>query len=373
MPSSPWISPFSRIKPIAVAFACALVSSACSVTPVIPAPVTATPPALGATSDASLRRYKIDSSQVSVSGISAGGALASQLHVALSSVFKKGVGLVAAPPYFCSQGSVANGLGYCTKATDTLKPPTAELIKAAETWSGSTIDSISNLSDTRVYIFSGALDSQVKQLSVNETDNFYRHFAGNANVHYKKDVPAEHSWVTNFYGTACAGFASPYINNCDYDLVGEMLKWIHGKLNPRATAIESNFLKFDQNEFRPDATRDRDGFDDTGWVYVPTSCKNGATCRIHVSLHGCMQGQSFVDDKFVRYAGYNEWAETNNMIVLYPQGVASGKVGTASFNPVGCWDWWGYSGGTGPNDYALKLGVQPSVIKKMTDRLKGII
>lgn len=44
-----------------------------------------------------------------------------------------------------------------------------------------------------------------------------------------------------------------------------------------------------------------------------------------------------LDDEFVRNAGYNEVGELNNIIILYPQAIA-----TAS-NPNGCWDWWGYT------------------------------
>ena len=36
-------------------------------------------------------------------------------------------------------------------------------------------------------------------------------------------------------------------------------------------------------------------------------------------------------------AGYNEVGELNNIIILYPQAIA-----TVS-NPNGCWDWWGYT------------------------------
>ena len=39
---------------------------------------------------------------------------------------------------------------------------------------------------------------------------------------------------------------------------------------------------------------------------------------------------------FVRIIGYNKWADTNRIIVLYPQATPT------SSNPLGCWDWWGY-------------------------------
>ncbi|WP_235580933.1 hypothetical protein [Pseudorhodoferax sp. Leaf265] len=36
--------------------------------------------------------------------------------------------------------------------------------------------------------------------------------------------------------------------------------------------------------------------------------------------------------------GFNRWADTNRLIVLYPQVARSGA---SPFNPKGCWDWWG--------------------------------
>ncbi|CAN5293832.1 PHB depolymerase family esterase [soil metagenome] len=324
-------------------------------------------PALG---EKSLQRYTIDPAQVSVSGVSGGGAMASQLHIAYSSVFKKGAGLFAAPPYYCAEGSLMAGLACSISATEDKKPNVAKLVEQTRSWSGNRIDPLSNLASTRVYIFSGSLDTRVKPMTVNETFNFYTSLIPRENVFYKSDLAAAHSMVTSTYGNACDGYAAPYLNNCNFDLAGETLRWIHGMLNARTGAIAANFHQFDQNEFRPADMRDTDGIDSTGWVYVPSACKKGAVCKLHVALHGCQQGQAQVAEKFYKYAGYNEWAESNNMIVLYPQNVPSGKTGTPAFNPAGCWDWWGY---TGAADYATKAGVQPTAIVKMVNRLKGSI
>lgn len=57
----------------------------------------------------------------------------------------------------------------------------------------------------------------------------------------------------------------------------------------------------------------------------------------------------------MRHAGYNAWAESNNIIVLYPQ------VHASLLNPMGCWDWWGYTGA----HYAQKGGPQMATIKNM--------
>jgi len=64
----------------------------------------------------------------------------------------------------------------------------------------------------------------------------------------------------------------------------------------------------------------------------------------------------------VRGAGFNEWAETNGLVVLYPQSKSSR---VAPMNPLGCWDWWGYTG----EGYATRDGAQIKAVAAMVDRL----
>ena len=44
--------------------------------------------------------------------------------------------------------------------------------------------------------------------------------------------------------------------------------------------------------------------------------------RVHVVFHGCRQAAQAIKDQFVREAGYNRWAETNRIVILYPQAVS---------------------------------------------------
>jgi poly(3-hydroxybutyrate) depolymerase len=64
-----------------------------------------------------------------------------------------------------------------------------------------------------------------------------------------------------------------------------------------------------------------------------------------------------VGQAFVRNAGYNRWADTNKIVVLYPQ---TGKGATN-----GCWDWWGYDDA----NYAKKSAPQMKAIVAMMDRI----
>jgi hypothetical protein len=54
-----------------------------------------------------------------------------------------------------------------------------------------------------------------------------------------------------------------------------------------------------------------------------------------------------------------EWAESNDIIILYPQ-VKSGPG-----NPNECWDWWGYTN----SNYHTRHGKQMSAVSRMIDHL----
>ncbi len=55
-----------------------------------------------------------------------------------------------------------------------------------------------------------------------------------------------------------------------------------------------------------------------------------------------------------------EVAELNNLIILFPQVVPSV---ISPINPMGCWDWWGYT----TKEFATKLSPQMLSVKKMID------
>jgi poly(3-hydroxybutyrate) depolymerase len=99
---------------------------------------------------------------------------------------------------------------------------------------------------------------------------------------------------------------------------------------------------------------------DEAYVYVPASQQGG--CKVHVAFHGCKQSAESVKDDFYNKSSYNDWADSNRLIVLYPQVNKSPMV---PFNPEGCWDWFGYTGAL----YATKSGPQIQAIRAMIQRL----
>jgi len=303
-----------------------------------------------------LPKLKIDQSQITLSGLSSGGYMAVQLHVAYSNTFK-GVGVIAGGPYYCAENSIFKALGQCMSKPSEID--VSKLIALTNKWSNDKeIDPIINLKSSKVYLFSGTQDSTVKPAVVDSLNAYYEYFVNPKNIIYQNNLPAEHAMITDQYGATCSSKASPYLNNCQTDLAGNILKHLYGNLKERNNkSLESeNFIEFDQKEFVSGHA-----MASTGWVYIPQACKGGkSSCKLHIALHGCHQNVSDVKLEFVQNAGYNRWADTNHLVVLYPQ---TGKGSTNS-----CWDWWGYDS----SNYAKKSGPQMSAIKAMVDHIGAL-
>lgn len=280
------------------------------------------------------------------------------MHVAHSSVVR-GAGVVAGGPYYCAQGSVFAAYYHCLDpgffgplpATAVLKAQT-EAFAAAHR-----IDATSHLAGSRAWLFSGSQDTTVASSVVEALNAYY----GQYKVHtaFVRE-PAGHGMVTTDYGNPCGTTAAPYLNDCDYDAAGEILNFLLGPLEAPSSAPTGRVVEFDQKPFA-DGSPYAISLADAGFVYIPRACETDR-CRIHVAFHGCRQEADVVGKAFVLHAGYNRWADTNHLIVLYPQTIARYLW---LFNPRGCWDWWGY---TGP-DYATRSAPQMRAVMGMIERL----
>jgi len=134
---------------------------------------------------------------------------------------------------------------------------------------------------------------------------------------------------------------------------------LHGRNNG---TLDGTLIHFDQTAFGASASN---SMDTNGYVFVPKGCANGHSCGLVVAFHGCLQTQADIGTKFITEAGINAWADSNDIVVLYPFAVQS--TSATAYNPNGCWDWWGYDD---PN-YALKSGTQISIVYKMVQRVMG--
>ena len=332
-----------------------------------------------------LPALNIDVSQTSISGISSGGFMAVQFQVAHSSIVK-GAGVVAGGPYYCSHNDLGTALYkcsctgepkmYCEVTGSSADVPS--LIEATQTmYTEGLIDAPANIANQKVLTLSGAKDTLVPPLIAEQLSTYYANLGlPAANLWKVRLDNAAHTMPTFDYGIACEKEAEPYIGKCGFDSAKAILSWIYGPLqNPGATA-KGKFIQFDQKAYIPADQRGRFlwnlGLDSTGWVYVPDSCAKGEPCRLHIAMHGCKQGQTYLPltrppggglyygTTFVKNVGYDRWADNNHLVVLYPQAVS-----IPWLNPKGCWDWWGYSG----EDYANQRGVQIRSLRAMVAQL----
>ena len=294
-----------------------------------------------------------------MSGVSSGAYMAVQMHVAHSRTIK-GAGVIAGGPYYCAQGSVFAAFYNCMEPGFFAPlPATALLVERTRAFSEArSIDAPANLAESRAWLFTGTRDRTVASSVVEALNGYYQALKVETVVVH--DKPAGHGMVTEDFGNRCDATAAPYLNDCDYDAAGEMLRLLLGPLAPPAAAPGGRLVRFDQKRYARGDARAL-GLADEAFVYVPKSCESGH-CRVHVAFHGCRQNADAVGEAFVRHAGYNRWADANRLIVLYPQTVARYF---PVFNPRGCWDWWGYTGA----DYATRDGAQIRAVWAMVRRL----
>ncbi len=322
-----------------------------------------------------LRQYNIDPSKVFVAGISSGGFAAVQMHVAHSSIFK-GAAIYAGGVYWCAgAGGAATALANCgglTLATDqaSYNSTLAESVAYLDAQSAlGSIDAATNLQGQPVYLWSGTLDKTVHPLEMADLNTQYKYYG--ANVHFDNSFPAAHGWESPEGELACGTTGTPFMVNCSvngqvYDSVKTWLTMFLGGLNPRNNgALRGTLAPFDQTEFGSSVNL---SMSTTGGVFVPKACSQGQECGLVMALHGCKQQASLIGNRWVAQAGINEWADTNRLVVLYPDTVASSAPNTT--NPNGCFDWWGYSNQYYP-DYAIKSGLQMSALYAMVQRVTG--
>lgn len=306
-----------------------------------------------------LSPYNADPAMSTVSGISSGGYMAVQMHIAYSASFMTGAAIFAGGPFYCTKGSVSTATGSCM--TGSPAPSAAESINTTNSYaSAGYIDATSNLSNSKVYLFGGTNDSTVKQSVMNVLKTYYANYVPAANITYDNTTAAEHAWISPYGPNACGTKADPYISNCSKDPQQTFLSMFYGTLSAKNTGtLGGSFIEFDQKEFFDDKNPKAHSVADSGWMYVPGSCAANKSCKVHISYHGCQQYYAKIGDKFIKKAGLNEWADTNNIIVVYPQTV------TGTGNPNGCWDWWAYD----DQNFAKKTGRQMLMSKRILDRI----
>ena len=316
----------------------------------------------GPAQPSTLPALPIDPASVTVSGLSSGAAMATQLHIAHSGVIH-GAALVAGVPYQCSGGTLRHSLGRCMKANEPI--PTPELIELTSLLAlEGYIDPIADLADDRVWIFRGALDPYVQKPVADAIQYYYEALVNPANVARVELEQAAHTFPTaRTDASACNETEPPFVGSCGYDGAAALLGHLYGTLSPSRAPREGELVEFDQRPYAKAAGSE--GLADKGLLFVPETCRAGGDrqCRLHVVFHGCKQGLPAIGRAFVLGSGYLDVAAANHVVLLLPQIEASYH----PLNPMGCWDWWGYEG----EDYATKRGPQVAAVRAMVADLLG--
>lgn len=344
-----------------------------------------------------LAAFNADLKQSSISGLSSGAFMTVQMHLAHSSTFV-GAGIIAGGPYRCAESFRAsaaiaedawtmNALYICMNPLIPQSAPDPVRLAevARETAAKGLIDPVENLAGHRLYIFTGSEDKVVYSSVVDTTRRFYEQLGvAPEHIHYDDSVPAGHSIITdNPEDNPLAANRPPYINNGGFMQSRRILEHIYGPLKPPVDRLTGRIVRFDQTEFFDGDPRA--SMSDFAYAYVPREVEQGAPCRVHIAMHGCKQGYNYVNyvngradlDNSVPYGnryftttGYNEMADANNLVILYPQ--AQGIDNDATQNPDGCWDWWGYTSEDPQNpDYYSQQAIQIRAIHRTLQRLGG--
>ncbi|MEZ5926345.1 MAG: poly(3-hydroxybutyrate) depolymerase [Hyphomicrobiaceae bacterium] len=312
--------------------------------------------------------------QTSTSGISSGAYMAGQFHLAHNR-HVIGAAIIAGGPYGCAESAFAGLVpgpgaamlnlnkamsGCMLDGMRFMGIPDAEWLaeKARRRAERGEIDPTDLSRQDHIYLYTGEKDRIVASRIVRRTADFYRALGiPDANISLIENRLAGHAFVTESEGLACGSNRSPFVTDCDYDQAGALLKQIYGPLGTPSPSPAGHYLHFDQ---RPHlAGLSPTGLADTGIVYIPSTCEATPGCRIHIAFHGCAQNEIMVGDAFYAKAGFDRWADTNRLIVLFPQ------TRSTPTNPQGCWDWWGY---TGP-DFLTRTAPQIRAVEAMIARL----
>ena len=332
----------------------------------------------GASAGDQLPALAADPAATSVSGISSGAYMAGQYEFAHAKEVV-GAAIIAGGPFGCAEARYASFMLPASHLIMNASQSVTGCMLDNLTWYGipdaahlagqardlaeaGRIDPVSNLARHRIYLFSGLSDEIVKHsVVVAAAEVYLRLGIPKAQIKTGPALDAGHGFVTESEGASCERTAPPYVVHCGYDQAQDLLSHIYGQLRPKSAAATGQLITFDQSAFTG-------GLGDTGLatdgaVYVPAACANASGCRVHIAFHGCQQSRLDGGEAFVTSAGFERWADTNRLIVLFPQVAANPFT-----NPLGCWDWWGYTG----FDYLTRDAPQISAVYRMVARLSAV-
>lgn len=317
-------------------------------------------------------------SSITVSGQSAGASAALQHAVAFSSR-TDGLLVAAGSPYGCGAADWHDWTCYYFGLSE------ADMVRYLRRRAEQDlIDDPRNLKDMPVLLFSGALDFVVFTGVMRSV----QHQLGAFGVRPKRafHTRASHVWSRDHGRCSCGQCALQSssleccdVNNCGYDLSGDMLRTFFGdRVQPRTETRRRGLRWIEQWKYLPRSAGPANASTLLRWApaYVPESCEaNLLLCAVHVNYHGCTpnpkkrgadrHSRTWADRLvWVNSIDINNYAEANRIVVLYPQAAGSDSIGE------GCFNWASYE-----DDplFDTRLGVQLNTVLGMLAALPEVL
>lgn len=342
---------------------------------------------------------RLEHRQFTVSGLSSGAAMAVQMGVAHSNRVR-GIGIVSGPPFLCAQGFVTKATNDCLTlgrtwlrelfgpmfglslfssgerdiAVQDLIDDTVKLAQRER------IDPVSGMAGQRIWEYRGSEDRVVGAKASAAQHAFFLHFGGL--VVRGEPRPTPHTLPTADPAQgACDVSDEDFVSGCDFDAAGSLLRSLYKKPRARPDDAAGHWYAIRQSDYVPaapgqtdaDAIRRTLGLAEAAHVFVPERCVEDA-CSIHVALHGCQQGMTDEAYRaFTEGGGYTRWAGPLRLVIVFPRVGAIKPLERGNWdsvgNPMGCWDWWGYTTPTDLYGYATRDAPQIRTLINMVDRV----
>lgn len=263
------------------------------------------------------------------------------------------------------------------------------------------IDPLSNLADQKVFIYHGKADSVLKVKMQEKLKSYYLSVGVKESNIATLTGEGSHNFPTDRTdGIACEKEEVPYVSSCNLNVAGKILDHLIDENLTRADFNKDHIYIVDQTTNLLNTSKEEKDWVTPvtsiapyAYLYASNKCLNHPeSCHMHIALHGCKMSDSYNEDfqtqyqnqvnnfkivtmrtkkddliipnmpviedktnnygllKFVLDSGYINYAEQNDLMILFPQTWITEK--NFPYNPKGCWDWFGWTG----DNYATNTG-----------------